>query len=80
MPTTTDRISQERVYGLLQFNLKGKPFSLEVYQSLDLLEKEGYEDYLFLPFTDLTNGNEHLWWWKVFGFENSSRRFYVDRL
>lgn len=57
MPTTTDRISQERVYGRLQFNLKGKPFSLEVYQSLDLLEKEGYEDYLFLPFTDLTNGN-----------------------
>jgi uncharacterized protein (DUF1684 family) len=58
MPTTTDRISQERVYGRLYFNLKGKPFSLEVYQSLDLLEKEGYEDYLFLPFTDLTNGNE----------------------
>jgi len=58
MPTTTDRISQERVYGRLQFNLKGKQFSLEVYQSLDLLEKEGYEDYLFLPFTDLTNGNE----------------------
>ncbi|MDB4768326.1 DUF1684 domain-containing protein [Flavobacteriaceae bacterium] len=58
MPTTTDRISHERVYGRLQFNLKGKPFSLEVYQSLDLLEKEGYEDYLFLPFTDLTNGNE----------------------
>ncbi len=58
MPTTTDRISQERVYGRLYFNLKGNPFSLEVYQSLDLLEKEGYEDYLFLPFTDLTNGNE----------------------
>lgn len=58
MPTTTERISQERVYGRLYFNLKGKPFSLEVYQSLDLLEKEGYEDYLFLPFTDLTNGNE----------------------
>ena len=58
MPTTTDRISLERVYGRLYFNLKGNPFSLEVYQSLDLLEKEGYEDYLFLPFTDLTNGNE----------------------
>jgi uncharacterized protein (DUF1684 family) len=31
---------------------------LNVYQSHTLREKEGYKDYLFLPFTDLTNGNE----------------------
>jgi len=58
MPTTTERISQERVYGQLFFELEGLPFQLEVYQSQDLLEKEGYEDYLFLPFSDLTNGSE----------------------
>ena len=56
MPTTTDRISQERVYGQLYFELNGNSYSLEVYQSMELLNKEGYEDYLFLPFTDRTNG------------------------
>jgi len=58
MLTTTGRISQERLYGQLFFELQGLPFQLEVYQSQDLLEKEGFEDYLFLPFSDLTNGNE----------------------
>jgi len=25
---------------------------------LDLIKKDGFEDYLFLPFSDTTNGNE----------------------
>lgn len=58
MPTTTDRMARERKYGTLYFELGGRPFSLEVYQSPDLLMQEGYEDYLFLPFTDSTNGSE----------------------
>jgi uncharacterized protein (DUF1684 family) len=58
MPTTTDRMARERKYGTLYFELKGRPFSLEVYQSPDLMMQEGYEDYLFLPFTDSTNGSE----------------------
>lgn len=56
MPTTTDRMARERRYGMLKFNLKGKDFQLEVYQSPDLMMQEGMEDYLFLPFTDRTNG------------------------
>lgn len=56
MPTSTERMSQERLFGKLFFTLKGLPFELNVYESQDLLEKEGYEDYLFLPFTDLSNG------------------------
>ncbi len=58
MPTTTDRQSEEVVYAKVKFELKGKPFMLEVYQNSELMKKEGYGDYLFLPFTDLTNGEE----------------------
>ncbi len=58
MPTTTDRMALERTYGILRFELQGRSFELEVYQSPDLLMQEGFEDYLFLPFTDATNGKE----------------------
>lgn len=56
MPTSTDELAAERVYGILSFKLQGKPYRLEVYQSPDLLMEAGYEDYLFLPFSDRTNG------------------------
>ncbi|WP_142783459.1 DUF1684 domain-containing protein [Changchengzhania lutea] len=58
MKTTTDRLSKERVYGILSFTLKGNAYQLNIYQGEDLMEKEGYEDYLFLPFSDETNGLE----------------------
>lgn len=58
MPTTTDRKSEEVVYAKVKFELHGKPFELEVYQNPELIQEKGYEDYLFLPFTDLTNGEE----------------------
>ncbi|NQX85171.1 MAG: DUF1684 domain-containing protein [Flavobacteriaceae bacterium] len=58
MKTTTDRVSEERVYGVLSFILKDESFELKVYQGKTLMETEGYEDYLFLPFLDETNG-EH---------------------
>lgn len=58
MPTTTDRKSEEVVYAKVKFVLQGKPFTLEVYQNAELMKEEGYENYLFLPFTDLTNGEE----------------------
>lgn len=56
MPTTTDRQSEEKVYAKVSFELKGKIYELEVYQNSELMKEEGYEDYLFLPFTDVTNG------------------------
>ncbi|MDO1513968.1 DUF1684 domain-containing protein [Maribacter confluentis] len=58
MPTTTDRISTEVLYGIAKFNLKGKVYELEVYQTPELIAQEKYKDYLFLPFTDATNGKE----------------------
>ncbi len=54
MKTTTSRVSKQRVYGVLVFKLKGSLHQLNVYQSET--PSEGYEDYLFLPFLDLTNG------------------------
>ncbi|MFX0558099.1 DUF1684 domain-containing protein [Maribacter sp. CXY002] len=58
MPTTTDRKSTEVVYGIVRFELNGDSYELEIYQNPELILEEGYEDYLFLPFTDVTNGNE----------------------
>ncbi len=58
MPTNTDRKSIEVVYGIAHFTLQGKTHQLEIYQNKELMLTAGYEDYLFLPFTDLTNGNE----------------------
>lgn len=58
MPTTTDRKSQEVVYGVAHFELNGKQHQLEIYQNKELMLQEGFADYLFLPFTDKTNGNE----------------------
>ncbi len=57
MKTTTERRPDYVQYGEITFTLKGKEYALSIYQNLGLLEKEGYEDYLFLPFLDNTNGN-----------------------
>lgn len=58
MPTTTNRKSEEVVYGVAHFMLNGMARELEIYQNKKLMLDEGYEDYLFLPFTDLTNAEE----------------------
>lgn len=58
MKTTTNRVSKERVYGVLSFKLNGNDYQLNIYQGENLLTEEGYEDYLFLPFLDETNGFE----------------------
>lgn len=43
-------------YGLLHFMLNKKALKLTVYQSVDLLQKPEYADYLFVPFTDANTG------------------------
>lgn len=58
MKTTTSRVSPERIYGILTFELKGETYTLNVYQGKDVMTREGLEDYLFLPFLDDTNGEE----------------------
>jgi uncharacterized protein (DUF1684 family) len=57
METSTTRRPLYRKYGELRFVLQGQPQRLSVYQSVDPLKGAGLDDYLFLPFTDLTNGH-----------------------
>lgn len=56
MHTHSGKNKKYVVYGKLDFQLKKSKYTLFVYQSIDLRQKEGLEDYLFIPFTDLTNG------------------------
>lgn len=58
MPTTTDRKPLYKEFGVVKFSLMGKECELTIYQSQDDLEDEKYKDYLFLPFTDETSGDE----------------------
>ena len=54
MKTSTTRLSKERVFGILNFKIKGLDYSLKVYQSeSSVLESS---DYWFLPYLDATNG------------------------
>lgn len=56
MPTTTDRQSREVRYGIAYFELGGREYQLELYQSLEPAEAGEEEKELFLPFLDETNG------------------------
>jgi hypothetical protein len=47
-----------KVYGTLSFVVDGKPLQLQVFQSQDLLQRAEYRNYLFLPFTDVSNAEE----------------------
>lgn len=58
MKTSTDRTPLYKKYGELHFTLEGKEMKLNVYQNIDLIKLQDYKDYLFLPFSDLTNGKE----------------------
>ena len=55
MQTTGPRKPTYEIYGVARFKLNGQKFKLNIYQSHRLRTTEEYKDYLFLPFTDLTN-------------------------
>ncbi|BAU53763.1 DUF1684 domain-containing protein [Mucilaginibacter gotjawali] len=57
MPTFNGASQQYVRYALLNFRLNGKELQLTVYRSIALANVTAYKDYLFLPFTDNTNGN-----------------------
>ncbi len=56
MKTNTERLPLYTVYAIVSFKLNGKTYELPVYQNQKLMQTPEYKDYLFLPFTDLTNG------------------------
>jgi hypothetical protein len=56
MKTTTERLPEYQKYGEVHFTLDGEDRVLEVYKSPEISKRPGLEDYLFIPFTDETNG------------------------
>lgn len=58
MKTTTDRLPLYIKYGEISFTIDGELLKLNVYQNLELIKRPGFKNHLFLPFTDLTSGNE----------------------
>jgi uncharacterized protein (DUF1684 family) len=58
MKTSTDRKPLYVKYGEAYFTIDGLDFKLNIYRNIELSKKAEYKDYLFLPFSDLTSGNE----------------------
>ena len=58
METSSKEKQVYRVYAVLHFSLHDTLLKLHVYQSQRLMETKEYADYLFIPFTDFTSGNE----------------------
>ncbi|MDB0037844.1 DUF1684 domain-containing protein [bacterium] len=58
MPTSTERLPVYRKYGVIQFKINDTLCELEVYQNMGLRKKDGYKDYLFIPFRDGTSRHE----------------------
>ena len=53
-PTTTSRIARYKKYGVVSFTIDQTIFELDIYQNE--IPSDQYNDYLFLPFLDDTNG------------------------
>lgn len=58
MPTSGTGPKKFFRYGTLHFTLNGSSFQLTLFQNEQLMSDSVYKDYLFLPFTDLTSGEE----------------------
>lgn len=57
MRTTTERLPEYVKYGEVHFKLNGEKLKLDIFQDTQHMSNVGYEDYLFLPLTDLTSGD-----------------------
>jgi uncharacterized protein (DUF1684 family) len=58
IPTFSGTGQQHVRYAIVHFTLKGKPMQLTLYKSIALNSVPSLKDYLFLPFTDDTNGHD----------------------
>lgn len=56
MPTTTERKPLYKTFGKATFTLHGVELTLYIYQNQELILKPEYENHLFIPFMDKTNG------------------------
>lgn len=57
MQTTTNRLPVYKIYARATFNIDGKEYVLNIYQNQKLLLSPDFEETLFLPFTDNSNGD-----------------------
>jgi uncharacterized protein (DUF1684 family) len=55
LPTYSGRTARYQQYGRLTLFRNGDSLSLNIYQNLRLVAQKEYEDYLFVPFKDLTS-------------------------
>ena len=58
MKTSGAKTSRYFKYGTLSFTINRKQLHLTVYQSEDLKKDAQYQNYLFVPFTDITSGDK----------------------
>ena len=58
MKTSTDRKPMYVKYGEVFFTIDGSNLKLNVYKNIALSKQKKFKDHLFLPFSDLTCGNE----------------------
>ncbi|MCF6170674.1 MAG: DUF1684 domain-containing protein [Bacteroidales bacterium] len=58
MPTNTDRKPNYRVFGFIDFTVHGIDCRLTAYQNMDYKDDPEWGGYLFVPFSDKTNGKE----------------------
>ncbi len=56
MKTTGKQNDAYQPYALATFTLYNKQHTVTIYQNVSLKNKRGYQNYLFIPFTDNTNG------------------------
>jgi uncharacterized protein (DUF1684 family) len=58
METSANTKQVYRVYGTIHFTINDTDLVLNLYQSQQLMSMEEYKNHLFLPFTDLTSGED----------------------
>ncbi len=58
LTTSSGKLKKFRVYGNLFFSIDSIDYVLPIYQNLKLMTNPLYQNYIFIPFTDLTNGEE----------------------
>lgn len=58
MNTSDGKTKHYFKYGQVNFVIAGSACKLFLYQSRDLMKTEKYKDYLFIPFTDSTTGDQ----------------------
>ncbi len=58
METSGNEKQVYRVYAILHFKVNDTTLKLQIYQSQRLMATQEYANHLFIPFTDLTSGDE----------------------